>query len=420
MLKKIAFFLAILAITLLTYMSFCSFTASNSDTSDVPTATSNGENRTDVSENNVVDDNSAIPSDPLYTENVENNVIEDTLPELPTISVEHIDVTLNEYGLELPIDGATGYASINLPLYANRTKEDVSMVLNPGTAFTILEENEDLWLVYVDGIYGWIEHKYCFINLPDIAPSIIYDNTNSYSSMYRSVGNSLDGITNEQLYDTFVYNPRFDTQQFMMPVLYSMAPKICAAQNEALKSGNSLKLYEGFRPFDTQMKVYYALTDLMSKNTTVAQHVNNSTWSIGWFIATRVSNHQRGYAIDVSLVKVLGAEYKYCGSYPYVSITDYNEYAMPTPMHELSDLSCTFVSPVDSSSTELWKTAKLSSSMNDSAKLLQYYCTNSGLTPLSSEWWHFNDLSAKQSVGNKLSDGKFFITENCSQVPMSD
>jgi len=50
--------------------------------------------------------------------------------------------------LELPVAGATGYASIDLNL---RTAADVASetieVLAPGTAFEILEENGDWWKV---------------------------------------------------------------------------------------------------------------------------------------------------------------------------------------------------------------------------------------------------------------------------------
>ena len=38
------------------------------------------------------------------------------------------------------------------------------------------------------------------INLPDVIPSIIYDDTNSYSSIFRSNGKDIDGITYKVMY----------------------------------------------------------------------------------------------------------------------------------------------------------------------------------------------------------------------------
>ena len=334
-----------------------------------------------------------------------------------TIPTDSIEVTLNEYGLELPINGATGYTSISMPLYSSNTKDAIITTLEAGSAFQILSEELDMWLVNSNGTMGWLEHKYCLINLPDVIPSMVYDNTNSYRSMYRSVGYPLEGITDEVLYNAEAYSLRFEETQYLMPVLYEMSKKICAAQNTALKNGQSLKLYEGFRPSETQTKICTVLGELIKSNNEVYEHVCSSPWGKGWFISTGISNHQRGCAIDVSLVNVSSAEQKKCGNYSYVDVTEYEELEMPTQMHELSNLAVTFVSPVDSKSKTAWKSATLAPSMTEAAMQLQEYCTASGLTPLSSEWWHFNDLYARENVGKNSSDGKFMITENCSQIP---
>ena len=105
------------------------------------------------------------------------------------------------------------------------------------------------------------------INLPDVIPSIIYDATNTYSSRFVSCGKTIDGITGEALYaGNDVYNHRLDQTEFMMPVLYSMAPRLCAAQQAALKEGNTLVLYEAYRPHETQRKVADAMWALTRKD----------------------------------------------------------------------------------------------------------------------------------------------------------
>jgi len=85
------------------------------------------------------------------------------------------------------------------------------------------------------------------------------------------------------------------------------------------------------------------------------------------------------------------------------------EYAMPSAMHELSSAAACFTGPVTSNSATAWKRATASASMTDGARRLQGYCTNAGMTPLASEWWHFNDLDAQNKVRMTSGNGKFWL-----------
>ncbi|MGX7196569.1 SH3 domain-containing protein [Enterococcus olivae] len=88
---------------------------------------------------------------------------------------------------ELPIQNSTGYASIQLEVKeTSNVNSKTTASLNAGEGFKILEENADWWRIETDNFKGWILHRYAFINLPDVIPSIIYNNTNSYSSIFRS------------------------------------------------------------------------------------------------------------------------------------------------------------------------------------------------------------------------------------------
>ena len=93
------------------------------------------------------------------------------------------------------------------------------------------------------------------------------------------------------------------------------------------------------------------------------------------------------------------------------------EYAMPTTIHELSVSSAVFTVPITSKSSTAWKDATLADSMNEAAILLQTYCTNAGLTPLASEWWHFNDLDALNETADNMSLGNYILTETYSTKP---
>lgn len=66
---------------------------------------------------------------------------------------------------------------------------------------------------------------------------------------------------------------------------------------------------------------------------------------------------------------------------------------------------------------DAWKEAELRPEMNQAALSLQDYFVNAGMTPLASEWWHFNDLEAKDQVEDHESDGEYSITDVLSSQP---
>ncbi len=327
-----------------------------------------------------------------------------------------VNVPLYSENLELPINGATGYTSIKM--YLLNDKGEAIRELDAGTPFTILAENNEYFKVSLqDNTIGLLEHKYCLINLPDVIPSIVYDNTNSYRSIFKSNGEDLPDITNMALYNAKTYNERLQRHEFLMPVLYGMAKKICQVQQNALKNGESLVIYEAFRPYEVQMKVSASLETLMNSNEEVYKLINTAPWSKGWFIATTLSNHQRGFAIDTSLVKITKSSTYKVGKYEIFNIDEYEEYDMPTKMHELSSKAATFTTPVSSSSKTAFRNAKYADTMNEPAIKLQNYCIDNGLSPLSSEWWHFNDLDCKDATDNNKSNGRYYITECLSKIP---
>lgn len=305
----------------------------------------------------------------------------------------------------------------------------VMAILPAGTDFTVLEEQGKWWKIqcttdYQEGgqqlhgeTIGWVEHRWCMINLPDVIPSMIYDAANGYDSKFVSCGKPLKNITGRALYPGRMQNDRLGEREFMMPVLYAMAPRLCAAQRAALAQGNSLVLYEGYRPLETQVEVSRALRALMQEDAEVKAAVSSAPWGIGWFIATGASNHQHGYAVDVSLARVVSAEERRTGNFRYIRTKEYDLYQMPTAIHELSRAAVTFTAPVGSNSMTAWKSAKLAPSMTQTAIALQGYCTGAELSPLASEWWHFNDLTARQGVISNLGKGDFQIKKCRSTAP---
>ncbi|WP_434351919.1 SH3 domain-containing protein [Trichococcus flocculiformis] len=341
-----------------------------------------------------------------------------TSEEAAVVRPEETEPLLYEGDLELPVNGATGYASVlmDLKATADAGSETISE-LEAGTAFEVLEEVGDWWYVRTATESGWVQHLYCFINLPDVIPSIIYDNTNTYASKFASSGKTIPGITGEALYDGKAYNMRLGKVSDIVPVLYSMSKKIHLAQQAALEEGNTLVIYEGYRPFFAQKLTVDALTTLAAADPEVMAGINTHPWDTNWFIATSISNHQMGYAIDVTLAKITEQQEFVIGDYTATAVTGYTEYTMPTTIHELSMASATFTGPVKSSSPTAWLQANLADTMNEAAILLQRYCTDAGLTPLASEWWHFNDLDARFATEGNSSRGEYLLDATMSEAP---
>ena len=341
-----------------------------------------------------------------------------TSEEAAVVRPEESEPLLYEGDLELPVNGATGYASVlmDLKATADAGSETISE-LEAGTAFEVLEEVGDWWYVRTATESGWVQHLYCFINLPDVVPSIIYDNTNTYASKFASSGKTIPGITGEALYDGKAYNMRLGKVSDIVPVLYSMSKKIHLAQQAALEEGNTLVIYEGYRPFFAQKLTVDALTTLAAADPEVMAGINTHPWDTNWFIATSISNHQMGYAIDVTLAKITEQQEIVIGDYTATAITGYTEYTMPTTIHELSMASATFTGPVKSSSPTAWLQATLVNTMNETAILLQRYCTDAGLTPLASEWWHFNDLDARFATEDNSSKGEYLLDATMGEAP---
>jgi len=319
---------------------------------------------------------------------------------------------------ELPIEGAAGYASVSMKLRASPGGgAAATQTLSAGTPFRILNESGDWFHVEAESGSGWVLSKYCLVNLPDIVPSMVYDATNTYASIARSSGHALPGVTGTGLYPGKQANDRLGERQFIMPVLYPMAKKIHAAQKMALENGETLVLYEAYRPFDVQMTIVRALSKLANENQTVLEGIASAPWTLSWFASTRLSNHQRGGAIDVSLARVTELSPATSGAYGYARVTGAQRYTMPTNMHELSRASAAFSAPVDSKSRTAWRQAAPAPAMNDAAIRLQTYCAKAGLTPLASEWWHFNDLDTLALTSANPSTGRYTLTKCLSAPP---
>jgi D-alanyl-D-alanine dipeptidase len=273
--------------------------------------------------------------------------------------------------------------------------------LNPGQVFVILEEQDEWWNVRLpDNTVGWVQHAACFINLTDVVPSIVFNITNARESIFSSGGYDIPNVTGEQLYSAFSLNPRFGFGRFIVPTFYSTSKRIFSVQQAALSQGDTLVIYEIFRPQETQRRVVTGLQTLMNENEAIYTALHTPPWSPGMFIAHGISIHQFAAAIDVSLARVISYEIRQTGDSQYRLITQFVYHDMPTIMHDLHPRSASLESP---------GSGVLAESMTEGAVMLRNLFTRVGFSPVPSEWWHFSDMAGAAIARERGIVGNFFV-----------
>ena len=314
-------------------------------------------------------------------------------------------ITYYENNFELPLYGATG-----CPV------KDVSGI-SAGTAFTILsEQGNDLKVKLSNGTETTIAKTFCMINLPDVIPSIKYDITNSYNSVFKIRGANIPGLTGQSLYQNGTSkknNPRLGKNEFLVPVLYETAIKIATAQKKALSEDYSLVIYEAYRPTFTQDKLFSMYSPLVTADA-------RGNYPVSWFAASGKSNHQEGYAVDISLAKVNSVSFATLSNpaYKIANLTVTN-CVMITPIHDLTVDSAVYVyqSGMVIYDKTAWQSYTQTAAFagNLDCRRLQRYMTDAGLTPFAAEWWHFNDVDARNNLGTLTSiTGNWELTANKS------
>jgi D-alanyl-D-alanine dipeptidase len=305
---------------------------------------------------------------------------------------------------EESINGATAWSITSVKLYKSTKGTDYYVELPAKQKVKITTSNETSgkwWSVRttVDGTTynGYVEWKYFLINLPDVETSIIYNITNASSSIYKSSGYNLPGVTGENLYDFngSFYRASSYRNRKICPVTYSMAKKIAVAEKAALADGYCLKIYDSFRPYRVTTKISTALTNLSNSNTTVYKGTHYSkgasgatyTWSDAWFLSAKVSKHNTGSAIDVTLCQKVVKNGK----------TTWKECTMPSKIHTLDTTSIKYYSSSCKKEAKNYSKGVLA---NTYAQKLDKYMTDAGLDTLASEWWHFQDLDSYNTLYN--------------------
>lgn len=313
--------------------------------------------------------------------------------------------TITSEAVSVTTGAAAVYSTVwplqELDIYADTDRKEVVGKAPAAQAYCVLEEADGLFGIrFEDGI-GYIDSNYCMINLPEYIEDLCeYDITNSYSSIYMVHDYEIPEVT-----DTVVAGYEqvaMGEDTYLVPFLYPSAKKLVAAAFAAREQGYKLKIYDSFRPRKATNSIYdltgKIISDLIPEYTfaekqemieagtwqepgegapeeetapqqtepTVTYEIlmtDNGRYSLSNFLARGYSNHNLGVALDLTLIQ----------------LPDGAQVEMQTAMHDLSWYS------------EL----KLN---NDAAKALQKIMVGAGFGTLKSEWWHFQDNDAKDTL----------------------
>lgn len=170
---------------------------------------------------------------------------------------------------------ATIWPIIDQPFYEKADSAAASLGKIPGgTALCVLGESGDWFQVRYQDQYGWMDSRFCMINLPEyVGDHCSYDITNSYRSVFKVHENPIALIT-DQVVKGFEHIQEEDGQ-FVVPYLYPCAKKLLSAAQAAEADGYRLKIYEAFRPNEATRFLYDTTAEQLEWAALVYDEVEN-------------------------------------------------------------------------------------------------------------------------------------------------
>ena len=266
----------------------------------------------------------------------------------------------------------------DLEVYRDAKKNSVIGVAPGAQAYCVLAVENGLFKVRFGDGYGYLDSNYCMINLSEYLGDLCsYDITNCYNSVFTAHEYALPGVTGMTI--PGYSNVYLEDGNYLVPLLYPVAQKLEKAAQAALKQNYRLKIYDAYRPAEATYMLYEKVSALADKTLpnytydgnkgtfsgmTYLQLITNSgQFKLTAFLAPGGSRHNQGLALDLTLEDV----------------STEKEVAMQSPMHDLSYFSTT------------WKN-------NKNAKILAQIMTDAGFATLTTEWWHFQDDIALETL----------------------
>lgn len=295
--------------------------------------------------------------------------------------------------------GCTVWPMTDLPVYSTPEGVEEAGVASASGSFSVLGEENGKFLIDNGGVAGYINSADCLIDLADyLGDMCAYDIKNCYRAIYNVNGYGIPGVTGTVIpgyEDAAVKSSAGAPTRFAIPLLYPTAQKVAGAAKKAQEMGYKLKIYDAFRPQIASEYLYKTTELVLNKKLPSLPYIEmtdeqwreymenipdsdgmrnsfyfemtNGRYDLGTFLAQNISAHNLGIAIDLTLERIADGE----------------ELHMQTGMHDLS-----------------WRSFRRENNQN--ADLLSYIMESSGLTPLFSEWWHFQDDELREMKQNMI------------------
>lgn len=260
--------------------------------------------------------------------------------------------------------GATAWTnqSVNIRKAANQNSSLLGTIPTGGKVKILSSDNSSTKYIKIkyNNITGYVYSDFLLINLPDVIPDMLYEITSASSSTAKAANTAIPGITGKNLYGfTKKYNSKIGKETYYAPLLYPTAKKLQSAYNKAKKDGYNLKVYDAYRPHDVTVSSNSNFRKLYNSNSKVKNAIDydkeGNYWGPSWFLASNVSAHNKGVALDIAITNSKNQELKAQTAYDTLDTTSIVKYN------------------------------------NSVANKLRSIMLSQGFSPLESEWWHFQD-----------------------------
>lgn len=150
---------------------------------------------------------------------------------------------------------ATVWPITDLTLYEDAAMTMYLDTVPAGSSMCVVNDSLDYFRVRYQDKYGYVDNRFCMINLPEYAGDYCaYNITNSYDSIFMVHDNPIQYITGEVIPGFENINTLEDG--FLVPYLYPCAQKLLTAAQAAEEDGYRLRICEAFQPNEATRFLY--------------------------------------------------------------------------------------------------------------------------------------------------------------------
>lgn len=170
----------------------------------------------------------------------------------------------------------TVWPVIALDLFEDAQGDTALDSVPAGEALCVLDEENERFQVRYHGTYGYVDERYCMIDLPEYLGDLCeYDITNSYDSIFRVHEYDIPEITGTviQGYEAVC----LENDDLLVPFLYPCANRLKEAAQQVLADGYCLRIYDAFRPNEATRYLYDTVSELLDTHVPVDEEEEGKT-----------------------------------------------------------------------------------------------------------------------------------------------